>query len=88
MIKVDFKLFCLFLEKGRGVAATPGLLWIALKIEKCFSIMKISKTPTSDGWGSLKRFLSRPNIFDGRTLNRTFKVPNDCTNKMSREYHF
>ena len=55
-----FDAFCLFLEKGGGVAATPGLLWIVLKIEICFSIIKISNNPVEGGWGSLKRSSSRP----------------------------
>ena len=85
MIKVDFKLFCFFLEKGRGVAATPRLLWIALKIEICFSIMKISQTPASDGWGSLKRSLSRPTVeVDVISCICNHKVGNFRSNETNR----
>ena len=61
LMGIDFKLFLSLFGKGGGGAATPGLLWIVLKVEIWFSIMKISKTPASHGWGSFKRSLSRPN---------------------------
>ena len=49
-VKVDFKsFFCLFLGKGGEVAATPWLLWSALKIEVCFSILKINHYPVEGG---------------------------------------
>ena len=47
----------------RGVAATPWLLWRALKIEVCFSTMKISHNPVEGGWGPLKKSLSRPSEY-------------------------
>ena len=60
--KTKFKLFCLFLgKKGWGVVPTPWLLWSALKIEVCFSIIKISHNPVEGGWGLLKKSSSRPN---------------------------
>ena len=37
LIRVDFNPFNSLLGEGGGVAATPGLLWIVLKIEICFS---------------------------------------------------
>ena len=43
------------------MAATPWLPWSALKIEICFSIMKISNNPVEGGCWSLKRSSSRPN---------------------------
>ena len=52
LMRIDFMLFASFWKKGGGVAATPGLLWIVLKIEICFSIIKISYTPASHVWGS------------------------------------
>ena len=42
------------------MAATPWLPWSALKIEVCFSIMKISHNPVEEGWGRLEKSSARP----------------------------
>ena len=59
-MKVDLLDFLPVLEEKRGDFGYLLVNLVVLKIEVCFSFMKINHNLVEGGWGALKKFSSLP----------------------------